>query len=60
MKKILPLIIVGLLVVATGCKEKTPTEKAIDKMKEGAEAAKDGAKKTGEAIKKGRRKSGTS
>ena len=62
MKKILPLIIVGVLAVATGCQEKTPTEKAIDKtkdaMKEGAEAVKDGAKKTGEAIKDGAEKVG--
>ena len=34
MKRILPLLIVSLLAVATGCQERTPTEKAIDKTKD--------------------------
>ena len=62
MKRILPLIIAGLLAVAAGCQEKSPTEKAIDKtkdaVKEGADAVRDGAKKTGDAIKDGAEKVG--
>ena len=62
MKKLLPLLIASLLAFAVGCKEKSPTEKAVDKTKEavkdGAEAVKDGAKKTGEAIKEGAEKVG--
>ena len=47
--------ILALGVVATGCKEKTPMEKAGDDMKKAAEstadAAKDAAQKTADAAK---------
>jgi hypothetical protein len=58
MKKVLPLLLVAVIALAVGCKEKTTTEKVSDAVKDGAEAVKDGAKKTGEAIKEGAEKVG--
>jgi outer membrane lipoprotein-sorting protein len=40
----------------SACKEKSPSEKAADAMKDGAEAVKDGAKKTGEKVSEGAEK----
>ena len=58
MKKVLPLLLIAVIALAVGCKEKTPTEKVTDAVKDGAESVKDGAKKTGEAIKEGAEKVG--
>lgn len=43
----------ALVVAATGCKEKTATEKMQDAASDAKDAVKDAANKTGEAIKEG-------
>ncbi|HTH46324.1 MAG TPA: YtxH domain-containing protein [Candidatus Limnocylindria bacterium] len=54
------IAILSLGVLATGCKEKTPMEKAGDDIKKAAEstadAAKDAAAKTADAAKDGAKK----